>query len=248
MTARPYRQLLRSELVLFGRSAGAVIWTVAVPVIALVVLGNIPALSEPAKELHGQSYLAAYLPILMIFSLCISTVNLLPPTLSLYREKGVLRRLATTPVGPARLLAAQATIYLGLALLVALVLYALGVGVFGVGTPRQLAGFVVAIVLVGAACTGIGLLISALARTGKGANAASMAVFFPLMFLAGLWLPRAEMPELLHRVGDLSPLGAGVDAVQRSIAGQFPTAGALLVLTAYALVCGLVAARTFRWE
>jgi ABC-2 type transport system permease protein len=75
-----------------------------------------------------------------------------------------------------------------------------------------------------------------------------MAAFFPLMFFAGLWVPRAEMPDLLRRISDFSPLGAGVRSLQDSIAGHFPPVSSLLVLVAYAAVCGFAAARTFRWE
>ena len=91
-TRRGFRPLLRTEAVLFLRSAGSVLWTAILPLVALVVIGNIHAIRQPAKELHGISYLDAYLPILMIFSLCMATVNLLPPTLAAYREKGILRR------------------------------------------------------------------------------------------------------------------------------------------------------------
>ncbi len=247
-TSRPFVPLLRSELTLFRRNAAAVVWSACAPLVALIVIGNIHALLTPDKDLHGISYLSAYLPILMIFSICMSTVNLLPPTLAAYREKGVLRRLSTTPVPPSRLLAAQASIYLGLALLVSLAMLVISVSWFGVAAPHQLLGFLLALLLVGTAGTSIGLLVAALSSGGKVANAASLAAFFPLMFLAGLWVPRAEMPHLLRTVSDWSPLGAGVRALQDAIAGHFPPAQSLLVLVAYTVVCGAVAARVFRWE
>jgi ABC-2 type transport system permease protein len=247
-TAGPYQRLLWSELLLFARSAGAVLWTALAPLVALVIVGNIAALRRPSQNLHGISYLTAYLPILMMFSLCMSTVNLLPPTLAYYREKGVLRRLSTTPVPPSRLLGAQAAIYLGLAAAVSIVMLVVSVLFFGVATPKQLPGFVLGLCLVGAVTTSIGLLIAAVAPSSKAANAMSMAAFFPLMFLAGLWVPRAVMPHLLRTLSDWSPLGAGVRAVQDPIAGHFPPAQSLLVLVGYLVVCSALAARTFRWE
>jgi ABC-2 type transport system permease protein len=246
--SRPFAQLLRTELTLFRRNAGAVLWTAFLPLVALVVVGSIHALRVPSKNLHGISYLAAYLPILMIFSVCMSTVNLLPPTLALYREKGVLRRLSTTPLPPSRLLLAQASIYLALALAVSVVMLVLCTAFFGVAVPDQLPGFLVSLLLVGTASTSIGLLIAAVSSGAKAANAVSMAAFFPLMFLAGLWVPRAVMPHLLRTFSDWSPLGAGVRALQDSVAGHFPPAQSLLVLVAYTVVCGALAARTFRWE
>ena len=41
-------------------------------------LGSIPGIRRPTDALHGISYLDAYLPILMAFSLCMSTINVLP--------------------------------------------------------------------------------------------------------------------------------------------------------------------------
>jgi ABC-2 type transport system permease protein len=243
-----FGRLARAEIVLFARSAGSVLWTALAPVAALIVLGSVPAIRQPTKVLHGISYLDAYLPILMMFSLCMSTVNILPPTLATYREKGILRRLSTTPVPPARLLAAQAAIYLGMALVVSVILLAVAVGAYDVTLPHQLPGFVVSLLLVAAATTGIGLLVAALAPSGKAANAISMALFFPMMFLAGLWVPRAQMPDLLRTVSDYSPLGAGVQAIQSSIAGHWPGTQSLAVLVGYALVFCTLAVRTFRWE
>jgi ABC-2 type transport system permease protein len=95
---------------------------------------------------------------------------------------------------------------------------------------------------------GIGLVVAAVAPNSRVANAAGAVLFFPLMFLAGMWVPRTQMPTVLRQVSDYSPLGAGVHALQSSIAGQWPPAQPLLLLVAYALVTGAVAGRWLRWE
>jgi len=243
----PFWGLTRTEATLFLRSPGSVVWTAFAPVVALIVLGSIPATRHATKALGGSSYLDAYLPILMIFSLCMSAVNLQPPVLATYREKGVLRRLSTTPVPPSRLLGAQALIYLGVGIGIDLVLLAIAIA-FGVPMPGQLGAFVLSLLLVAAASLGIGLLIAAAAPSGRVANAVSMVTFLPLMFFAGLWLPRAQMPTTLRTISDYTPLGAGARAIQASIAGQWPPAVAVLVMVAYAVVCGGLAIRLFRWE
>jgi ABC-2 type transport system permease protein len=242
-----FRRLLRTEALLFARTPMAVTWAALLPVIAFVALGCIPAVRQPNKDLNGDSYLGAYLPILMAFSLVMSAINLLPPTLALYREKGILRRLSTTPVPASWLLAAQAAIFAGVGLVVSIALFALGIG-FDVSVPGQIVGFVLSLILLGAATLGIGLLIAAVARTGKAANAISFTLFFPLMFLAGLWVPRALMPAILLRISDYSPLGAGVRALQDSAGGDWPPTQSLLVLLVWAVVTGGLAIRYFRWQ
>jgi ABC-2 type transport system permease protein len=245
---RIFRKLLRSEALLAWRSGAAVVWSAFLPLVALVVLGAIPGLRKPVDDLGGASVLDTYLPILMVFSLTISVVTLMPPTLASYREKGILRRLSTTPVAPSRLLAAQATIYAGLGVVVSVVMLVVAVVAYGVDLPDQLAGFALSLVLVGAAMTGLGVVVAALVPSAKAANAWSTLLFFPLMFFAGLWIPRAEMPSGLRAVSDWTPLGAGVHAIQATVDGHWPPVSSLLVLVGYAVVSSAVAARTFRWE
>jgi ABC-2 type transport system permease protein len=94
----------------------------------------------------------------------------------------------------------------------------------------------------------LGLLIASVARTARVAGAAGTMVFLPLMFFAGLWVPRAAMAAPLRRAGDDTPLGAAVSALQHSMSGQWPPAGTLAILAGYTVVFGLLAWRLFRWE
>ena len=77
--------------------------------------GRCPAFKEPSKQLGGLTTLDAYVPILIAFVLAMLALNALPPVLAGYREKGILRRLSTTPVGAVRVLAAQLAIQLAVA-------------------------------------------------------------------------------------------------------------------------------------
>ena len=79
-------------------------------------------------------------------------------------------------------------------------------------------------------------------------NVIGRVTFFPLMFFAGLWLPRALMPAVLLNISNYTPLGATVQAVQDSMQTGFPATAPLLVLAAYALVFGFLARHFFRWE
>ncbi|MGO9301238.1 MAG: hypothetical protein ACLQEG_13005 [Acidimicrobiales bacterium] len=69
-----------------------------------------------------------------------------------------------------------------------------------------------------------------------------------MLFFAGLWVPRAQTTPVLRNIGDWTPLGAAVQALQRSTQAGFPTAQSLLVLAAYAAIFALLAVRSFRWE
>lgn len=160
----------------------------------------------------------------------------------------MLRRLQATPVRPIILLVAQLVVS-GLAALASVVLI-VGVGalVFGMAVPRNLAGFVLAVVLGGGSLFAIGLLVAALARSARAASGIGMLLFFPSMFLAGIYVPIEAFPQVLRNVGDVTPLGAAVQAVRDTWGGEPPQLVHVVTMVAYVLVAGLVAARTFRWE
>jgi ABC-2 type transport system permease protein len=238
LAAVEWRLLRREPLVLlFG---------VAFPVILLVVFGL--ATDGPDRDLDGLRLVEAYVPVLAAFNLGILGISALPATLAAYRERGVLRRLATTPVPPWRMLAAQLAVNAALAVGAVAGVLVIARVAFDVALPGDAIGFALAYVLSTAALFAIGLVIAAVAPTARTANVIGTLAFFPLMFFAGLWVPREAMGETLRSLSDVTPLGAGVGALQDAMAGTFPDAGHLLVLVAYAAVAVVAATRLFRWE
>jgi ABC-2 type transport system permease protein len=239
--------LTRIEARLFLRERAGLIWGLGFPPLLLVILGALGG-KKADKDLDGLTLAATYLPIVIAFSVAMLALNAMPPVLGSYRERGVLRRMSTTPVPPSRLLAAQVMINVVVAAITTVLVLIIGRVAFDVGLPRQAAGFLLALVLAAAGLFAIGLTIAALAPSGKVANAAGAITFFPMMFFAGLWVPRAVMPDLLRHVSDYTPLGAAVQALQDSARGHFPHALHLAVLAGYAVVFGVAATRLFRWE
>jgi ABC-2 type transport system permease protein len=241
-------RLTVTELRLFARERIGPVWGVGFPLLLLIIFGSIPAFSRPSRALGGLTELDVYVPILVAFVIAMLSLNALPPVLAGYRERGILRRLETTPVGPVRVLAAQLTVnFAAAAVTVTLILAVARLG-YGVVLPRQLAGFVLAALLAAIALLAVGLFVAAAAPTGRAANAIGAILFFPMMFFAGLWLPMAQMPPVLRHISHATPLGAAVQALQDSGQGHWPHPLALLTMAAYAVVSGLAAARLFRWE
>jgi ABC-2 type transport system permease protein len=242
------RRLTITELKLATRDRVSPIWGVGFPLVLLVIFGAIPAFGKPAASLGGYTPLDVYVPILIAFSVAITAVVMMPMLLAGYRERGVLRRLQTTPAGPGRVLAAHLIINLGLAAVSVteiLVVARLGYGVF---LPRQLAGFVLAVLFAAAALLALGLFVAAVAPSGRAAQVIGMLLFYPMLFFSGLWWPIPEMPPVLQHVAEATPLGAAWQAMSNAAVGHWPPAQPLLTLAAYAVVLSVSAARLFRWE
>lgn len=244
----PLLQLTRMELRLLLREPATLLFTLVLPLGLMLVFG-LGFRDDPAPTGGGQHEAPTFLPAL---SLMIAVGMLgffaLPSVLGSYREKGVLRRLSTTPVSPTALLVAQLVVQLGTALLAVTVLVAVGHLVVGLPLPQNVPGFVLAVVLGLAGLFGVGLVVAALSPTARIAGSVGPLLFFPMLFLAGTWLPRERMPELLATVGAYSPLGALIDTVAAAWAGAAPAAGQLVAMAVLAVVLGGLAARLFRWE
>jgi ABC-2 type transport system permease protein len=241
-------KLTLTELKLFLRDPTAVFFTVVFPPMLLGILGAIPAFREPSEDLGGQRVIDLYVPIMIGFVLAMLAISVLPTYLATYREKGILRRLATTPVQPSSLLLAQLAMGVGMALVTVALVLGIGVVVFDTAMPEHLLGYLVAFVLAAAGSFAVGLLIAAVAPSGKAASGIGSILFFPMMFLAGLYFPREVMPEVLRRIGDFTPLGAGVQGLQDATTGAWPQPLHLAVLALFAIAASLTAAKLFRWE
>jgi ABC-2 type transport system permease protein len=243
-----FGKIVLNEARLARRQPFPVIGSVALPVVLMIIFGEIPSSSQVVSALGGLTLFDVYLPIIMALGLTMLTLLGLPGPLVSYRELGVLRRLSTTPVPPSWLLAAQVVVQLGAALAGLLIVNVVSVTAFGAAVPKSVTGLALSCLLAIAGLFALGLLIAAVAPTSGSVNAIGRLALVPLMFFAGLWLPRPLMPHILQDISDYTPLGAAVEAIQDSLQTGFPPARPLLVLVAYAVVFGFAARRFFRWE
>jgi ABC-2 type transport system permease protein len=241
-----FAKVVSVETKLFLRDPGTLIVAVALPTVILLVLGAIPALRVPEEEFGGFSFVDLFAPSLVVITLATLGVNTMPIRLATYRERGVLRRLSTTPVHPAYLLVAQLVVNAVAATAAIALLVVVGRLAFGVPLPQDLPGFVLAGVVGGGSLFALGLLVAAAVPTARSATAIALPIFFFAMFAGGVYLPRFLLPDFLIRIGEYTP--PGVQALQDAWAGTGPQPLQLVIMAAIGVVAAVVAARVFRWE
>ena len=241
-------RLTLTESKLFLREPTAVFFMLVFPPVLLVIFGLVPSFREPDPDLGGVRMISVYTPIVVAMALALTALSALPQMFATYREKGILRRMRTTPVRPAYLLGAQLLMCTVVSVVVLVALLAIGRIAFDVALPTQVAGYALSYVLAVVSMLSIGLLLASLAPSGRGAGAIGSVLFFPVLFFAGLWAPRELMPEVLRRISDFTPLGAGVQSLADTAAGQWPQLLHVAVMLGWTVVAGGLAARYFRWE
>jgi len=240
--------VLRSEIRLYGRDLANVLLSIVFPPLLLVILGLVPSFREVNPDLDGLRVIDLYVPVVVLISLITAALLIFPPILTSYRELGILRRMSTTPIRPSTLLFTQMWLNGVMALVTAALCLIVGRLVFDVALPRQVFGYVLALLLAGAASLAIGALVAAVAKAARHATGIGVAVYFPALFCTGLWIPVRAMPEALGNVVGFTPFGAAANALGQASTGDWPDWKFLVVPAVWAVVTSAAAIRWFRWE
>jgi ABC-2 type transport system permease protein len=157
------------------------------------------------------------------------------------RQKGVIRKLSTTPITRTDWILSNILYQFLLAVISTLAILVVSYAVFSV--RLQINGWLVMfIVLEVFAFGGIGMILARVAKEAESATAAANFIMFPMMFLSGSFFPLELMPSFLQTIARILPLyyvNEGLRAAMVSV----DHAAALR----YAAMIGGFAAMVFVW-
>jgi len=241
--------LTRTQSKVFLREPLAVFFGLVFPAVLLLVIGTVfPGATDPSPDLGGRSLVEIYAPVSIALGIATVALSLLPATLGGDREKGILRRLSTTPAHPRTLVGAHlvvqqvvVTIATGAAILI-------GMMVFGIPFPESPGWFLASYALGATSLLSLGLLIGAVVPTASSGQAIGMLLYFPLLFFAGVYIPLEVMPDGVRTVSSYTPSGAAVQALSASWTGGVPETSSLLAMAGFVLMAGSLATWLFRWD
>ncbi len=121
------------------------------------------------------------------------------------RQKGILRKLATTPITRSEWLVSNILYQLVMALFAIIAILIVGILVFDLRPHINL--FLPLFILLDVfAFSGLGMLITRFVKEAQSAEAAANALMFPMMFLAGTFFPLEMMPDFLQKTALVLPL------------------------------------------
>jgi ABC-2 type transport system permease protein len=243
-----FSRLAFVETKLFLRERAAAIAVFGLPVALVIGFGLIPGFGDPQKGLSGQIGTEYIASISVAIVMAILGLNGVPMVIGQYRERGILRRLGVTPVRPLTLLLADLMVWAAAAIVSVALVIAVARLAYHVPAPSAVGWFVLSALLGIAALFSLGLLVAAAAPTARSAAALGWLVFFPNMFLAGVYFPTEDMSAVMRQIGSFTPLGAALHAVRDSWMGVDPRLEYLGIMAAYVVIAGALAARFFRWQ
>jgi ABC-2 type transport system permease protein len=244
---RPLTAQLRAEITMMATNSETVFLTLGIPVLFLLFFSGVHVL--PTGTPHPVDFLVPGILALAVMSTAMTALGI---GTGFDRGYGVLKRLGTTPLGRPRLLAAKITAIVGVELVQAGVLVAVGYAVGwnpgGPGGGVLVGAAVVAMVLGTVAFGGIGLLLAG--RLKPLVNLAVVnALFVVLLLLGGMLIPLGKLPGWLAGVAKVLPASALADALHATLGrGGTVSARDWVVLVVWAVGAPVAAGLTFRWE
>src|SRR3990170_3734641 len=178
---------------------------------------------------------------------------------SLLEEKkvGTFRRLLVAPMSRAALLLGKLTPFLIVNLVQIVLMFAVGVFIMPlVGAPKlELGRHPEALALISLAtslaATGLGLLIAALAKTAEQIGGIGSLLVVTMAALGGVMVPRYIMPDLMQRVGLITPHAWALTAYQDVLVRGYDVVRILpevAALMGFAVVFFGVALWRFKWD
>lgn len=242
-----FGELLKVESKLSLREPYGLLVGIGLPLVLLIVFGLISR-DVPANVAGtGLSVIALWTPTILVIAFIAIAISI-PSTLVRDREIGWLRRVSTTPVHPAKLLAAQLVLDLVLAAVAIVVILLGGALVFGAPLKVSIPAFVIGTVLAVAEIFALGLVVVAVAPSQAAAAAISGVIFFALLFLSGLWVQPVQLGGVMQTIMYYSPSGAAARGLLSATFSTAPPYAAWATMAVYTVIFGFVAIRYFRWE
>ncbi len=235
---------------LYLRDPVGAFFGVPFPVLFFVLMGSVYG-NNLAPEYGGRfGNVDVFVPGFMAMTIAASGLLALSIGIAIYRERGILRRLQATPVGPLPLLASQVAVVVVSAALASVLLVVagrLGFGLRFAGNPLSVA----AAFLIGClSFCSLGFLLAGLVPTSRSAWVIGSTITFPMIFLSGSLVPTEILPAGIRSFSGVLPLTHLVALLRGTWAGDSWSMhlGDVAVLLGIFAVSLVVGARTFRWN
>ncbi|VVB57288.1 ABC-2 family transporter protein [uncultured archaeon] len=162
------------------------------------------------------------------------------------RQDGSMTRVFLTPTSNVTIIFGTQVFYMLLETVRSSLVILVAMALFGVTISGHLMDLVVIIALFAMGATGVGMVLSVMAKTQEQYMALAMMVSMPIIFLSGAFFPVQTMPPVLQSVANFLPVTYAADALRGVMVKGFslyqlvPDLVALLVFGLFTFVLSLM--------
>jgi ABC-2 type transport system permease protein len=230
------------ELKLLARDPVTVVFTLALPVIVLYVLGQVFGNTAKPNIYRGVGAMNFYVPAYV--GLAIASMGLigLPVHLAGYRERGILKRFRASDVPIWSVIGGQVVVTVVSGAVGSAILWIAAILSYHVAFPKQPLLVLLAFLLASLSFGAIGVLLGTVLPGARAAQGAGIILWFVMMMVGGAGPPPEVLGQTLRSVGNLMPLSHVVKLIQDPWLGfGWNTTETLIVLAFLVVSAGLTA-------
>ncbi len=250
--------LLRAGLEIrqFFRGRESMIFSFAFPIMLLVIFASIFNFDVAPGIKFTQYFIAGMIAAAQLTN----GFQTLAIQIPIERDRGVLKRLAGSPMPPAAYFVGKVVMVYTVGLIETVILLAIAATFYDLPLPSTAGKWLtlVWVTMLGiAACTLCGIAFSSIPREGKRAPAVVTPVALVLQFISGVFFVFTNLPSWMQSVAAVFPLKwmtQGMRSVflpdsfaSREAAGSWELGRVALILAAWVVIGFLLCVFTFRW-
>ncbi len=238
------RVLVRSPLGSFA--------TLVVPLMVLLAV-NLLYKGTRLESRGGILYTQFFTPAMVAFAVVNACYMAVIPQITLARDEGILKRIRGTPLPPWIYMTARLVSAGLVGLISAVVVVAVGAGVYGFEVVWGSVPAVLVVLAVGMFCfCALALAVTVLVRRADSAIPVAWGTILPLCFISDVFIPIDEAPHWLQRVASFFPLRPFADDLESAFnpvqGGPGLHPAHLELIAAWGVAAAAFALLAFRWE
>ncbi len=195
------------------------------------------------------SFMDFFLPGMIAMSAMTTSIFTAVEISSRYRETGIFRKLAVTPIRRIEWILSR-TIYLVIISFIGMiVILGIGIALFDVNVITDPLSIIL-VAMTSMLFSGIGMILSRFVKDPETAGAAANAITFPMMFLSGTFFPLEQMPEFLRTIATVLPLTYVNNGLRDSMIMGEPQLAItnVFVVAILGVICLFVGAWVTKWQ
>jgi ABC-2 type transport system permease protein len=248
----------RVELKSSFRNKQSLVFTLALPVLLLLVFGSIFSGRVEGTDTDFKQVFVAGIIAAGVMSTAFTSLAM---SVALERELGLLRRLAGSPMPKGAYFIGKVVRVIVTSMLETMILLVLGVALFGLKLPTDVQHwqtFAWVMALGVSSCTLIGLAYCALVPNARSASAVITPPFLVLQFISGVFYPFSQLPPWMQTIASFFPLKWMTQGFRYAFlpdsfkivesGHEWNLPGIAIALIAWTVVGSVLTAMTFQWR